>query len=306
MPAWAQDAWPAKPIRLVLPFSAGGPGDITTRLLGQALAKQLNQTVLVDNKSGAGGIIGTDYVAKSAPNGYTLLVAGNGIITNALLRAKTPYAESDLIPVISTNSAPSVMVVSGDSPVHNLSELQAYERKRPNGLNFGTAGTGSTGHFVAEMVRVALGVPVTVVHFKSGSEGITALMGGQIDIVSEAAVGVLGYVRAGKLRALAVTDDKRLGVLPNVPTTAEQGFPAIRMQHWGGFFAPKGTPEPVLNRIAKAMETALATDVALRQQLEANGYYVSSGGTRADFEKFLQAEKRRLAKIVSDSGMTID
>jgi tripartite-type tricarboxylate transporter receptor subunit TctC len=304
--AFAQADWPNRPVRLVLPFSAGGPGDITTRLLAQSLGKQLNQTIIVDNKPGAGGIIGSDFVAKSAPDGYTLLVAGNGAITNALLRAKMPYAETDLVPVISTNSAPSVMVVGGDSPVQTLKDLQAYARKRANGLTFGTAGTGSTGHFVAELVRGALDVPVTVVHFKSGGDGVTALMGGQIDMVSEAAVGVLGYVRAGKLRAIAVTDDKRLPVLPNVATTAEQGFAAIRMRHWGGFFAPRGTPEVILQRVAGAMQSVLQNDAQLRAQLEANGYYTSPPGDRAEFERFLNTERQRLGRLVADAKMTVD
>jgi len=303
-PAYAQGTWPDKPIRLVLPFSAGGPGDITARLIAQGLGKQLNQSVIVDNKPGAGGLIGSDFVAKSAPDGYTILIAGNGAVANALLRTKMPYADSDLVPVVEGNTAPSVMVASASAGFRDLKELQAYG-KRKGVITFGTAGAGSTGHFVGEMVGAALGVPVTIVHYKSGSETVNAIVGGQIDMASEAPVGVMGYVKGGKLRAVAVTDDKRAAVLADVPTTTEQGFPTIQMQHWGGLFAPKGTPPAVLDRIAAALDTAFKTDAAMRAQFEANGSQVG-GGTRAEFAQVIAREKQRLGKIVSDARMSLD
>jgi len=303
-PAFAQGTWPDKPIRLVLPFSAGGPGDITARLIAQGLGKQLNQSVIVDNKPGAGGLIGSDFVAKSAPDGYTILIAGNGAVANALLRSKMPYADSDLVPVVEGNTAPSVMVASASAGFRDLKELQAYG-KRKGAITFGTAGAGSTGHFVGEMVGAALGVPVTIVHYKSGSETVNAIVGGQIDMASEAPVGVMGYVKGGKLRAVAVTDDKRTAVLPDVPTTTEQGFPTIQMQHWGGLFAPRGTPPAVLDRIAQALDTAFKTDAAMRAQFEANGSQVG-GGTRAEFAQVIAREKSRLGKIVSDAKMSLD
>ena len=302
--AYAQGTWPDKQIRLVLPFSAGGPGDTTARLIAQGLGRQLNQKVIVDNRPGAGGIIGSDLVAKSAPDGYTLLIAGNGAVANALLRTKMPYAESDLVPVVECNTAPSVMVASGTASFRDLKELQAYARRKDM-LTFGTAGAGSTGHFVAEMVGAALGVPVTVVHYKSGSETVNAIVGGQIDLASEAALGVMGYVKGGKLRALAVTDVRRTAVLPDVPTTTEQGFPTIQMRHWGGLFAPQGTPPAVLDRIAQAMDTAFKTDTAMRAQFEAYGSQVG-GGTRADFAQAIAREKHRLGKVVSDAKMSLD
>ncbi|RZL93523.1 MAG: tripartite tricarboxylate transporter substrate binding protein [Variovorax sp.] len=304
VPALAQGSWPDKPIRLVLPFSAGGPGDITARLIAQGLGKQLNQSVIVDNKPGAGGIIGADFVAKSAPDGYTIMIAGNGAVANALLRAKMPYADGDLVPVVQANTAPSVMVASASAGFRDLKELQVYGQRK-GVITFGTAGAGSTGHFVGEMVSTALGVPVTIVHYKSGSETVNAIVGGQIDMASEAAVGVMGYVKGGKLRAVAVTDDHRTAVLPEVPTTTEQGFPTIQMQHWGGLFAPKGTPPAVLDRIAQAMDAAFKTDFAMRAQFEANGSQVG-GGTRAEFAQFIAREKLRLGKIVSEAKMSLD
>lgn len=300
----AASRWPEKPIRLVLPFSAGGPGDITTRLIAQALGKQLGQTVLVDNRPGAGGIIGAEYVAKSPPDGYTLLVAGNGAVANGLLRAKMPYAEGDLIPVVSTNTAPSVMVTGSLAPFKDLKSLQAYGKAK-GGITFGTAGAGSTGHFVAEMIESALGVPVTLVHYKSGGESLNAVMGNQIDLASESPVGVTGFVRSGKLRPIAVTDGKRALALPEVPTSAEQGFSSIRMQHWGGIYAPKGTPAQIMDRVAQAVQIAMQSDSELRAQLERYGYR-PEGGTRADFTRFIENERIRLEQIVRSSHMTLD
>lgn len=302
--AAAQPQWPDKSLRLVLPFSAGGPGDITTRLIAQALGKQLGQSVIVDNKPGAGGLIGSEYVARSAPDGYTLLVAGNGAVANALLRARMPYADGDLVPVVSTNSTPSVMVAGPNAPFRDLKSLQAYARSK-GGITFGTAGAGSTGHFVAEMVGAALGVPVTLVHYKSGGESLNAVIGGQIDLASEAPVGVMSFVRAGKLRAIAVTGDKRAPSLPDVGTSVEQGFGSIRMQHWGGIYAPKGTPAPIMDRVAKAMQTAFQSDQELRAQLEKFGYQPGAGG-QPEFARFIDGEKERLGKIVRDAHMTLD
>lgn len=305
LPVRAQpDKWPDKPIRLVLPFSAGGPGDINVRAMALALGKALGQTVVVDNKPGAGGIIGSEFVARSAPDGYTLLSAGNGAIANVLLRQKMPYDETDLVPVAGSTTAPSVIVASAAAPIRGLKELQAYGKAR-GGINFGTAGAGSTGHFVAEMVDSALGVPVTLVHYKSGSQTVNALVGGEIDIASEAPVGVVGYVRGGKLRALALTANQRSGPLADVPTTTEQGFPTIQMQHWGGVYAPRGTPAAILDRIAAALQKAYRSDPELIAATERGGAQ-SMAGTRAEFEDFLRKEKLRLAKIVADSGMKLE
>jgi len=290
LPARAQDRWPAaKPIRLVLPFSAGGPGDTNVRAMAQAQGKQLNQTIIVDNRPGAGGIIGSEFVAKSAPDGYTWLSAGNGAIANALLRPKMPYA---------------VLVTNANVPAKNLKELQAWARAK-GGLNFGTAGSGSTGHFVAEMVESALGVPVTLVHYKSGSQTVNAIVGGEVDLASEAPIGVAPFVQSGKLHALALAARERTGPMRHVPTTVEQGFPTILMQHWGGIFAPKGTPAAILDRIAEVTLRAYREDADLIAQTERGGAQAMLLA-RPEFEKFLADERTRMAKIVAASHMTLE
>ena len=281
-----------------------GPGDTNVRAMAQAQGKRLNQTIIVDNRPGAGGIIGSEYVAKSAPDGYTWLSAGNGAIANALLRPKMPYAETDLVPVVGTSTAPSVLVTNASVPAKNLKELQAWARTRGR-LNFGTAGSGSTGHFVAEMVESALGVPVTLVHYKSGSQTVNAIVGGEVDLASEAPIGVAGFVQSGKLRALALAARERTGPMKQVPTTVEQGFPTILMQHWGGIFAPKGTPAAILDRIAEVTVRAYREDADLIAQTERGGAQPMLLA-RSEFEKFLVEERTRMAQIVTASHMTLE
>jgi tripartite-type tricarboxylate transporter receptor subunit TctC len=299
--ATAQADWPTKPIRLIQPFSAGGPGDVTARMFSEDLSRDLKQTVITENKPGAGGVIGASYVARSAPDGYTFLLAGNGAITNFLLRKDMLYAESDLAPVALTHSAPSIMVVNPALGVRNLADLQAYAQKH-GGITFADAGAGSTGHFVAEMVRMNLKIPVTPIHYKSGSESVMAVIGGQVTAASEAGIGVLPNIRAGKLVAITVSADKRLPLLPNVATSAEQGFPGIQMEHWTGYFAPRDTPAAILDRMNAALARA-AQDPNLRKELESTGYRVLSGN-RAQFQAFMNKEKKRLGDVVRETGMT--
>jgi tripartite-type tricarboxylate transporter receptor subunit TctC len=301
--SFAQDAWPSKPLRLVMPFSPGGPGDANARTFAEGLRKILGQAVIVDNKPGAGGIIGADFVAKSAPDGYTFLQAGNGAITASLLHGKMPYADADLVPVARTHTTPSVLVANASSGLKNLGDLQAYAR-RNKGINFADAGSGSTGHFVGYMTQDALGIDVTIVHYKGGSDSVQAVIGSHVDVASEAPLAVLSHIRAGRLVALAVASDRRLQVLPDVPTAAEQGFPAIQMQHWGGYFAPRGTATAILDKMNAAID-ATATLPEVRASAESTGYAYTSS-TRADFENFIAAERQRLRKIVVKQKMTAD
>ena len=295
------DGWPERPVKLVMPFSAGGPGDVTSRMFADALSKNLKQSLVIENKPGAGGIIGADYVAKSPANGYTILLAGNGAVTNFLLRSKMPYGEQDLIPVAMTNTGPSVLVVNPATGIKNLADLQAFAKKQRN-LTFADAGSGSTGHFVAEMVRQAMNIPLTVVHYKSGGESVTSVISGQVNIASEAAIAVLPYVKSGKLTAIAVAADSRLFALQSVPTTAEQGFPSIQMRHWGGYFLPRNTLSEIVGRLRTAIGVTVR-DPAVRQSFMEYGYNTPdlSG---AEFASYLAKEKDRLGKIIAASGMT--
>jgi len=301
--AQAADAWPSRPIRFVVPFGPGGANDLVARAVAEAAGKQLGQTIVIENKPGAGSILGADLVAKAAPDGYTFLAPAAGVITNPLIRAHVPYREDDLVPVILMAVSPSVIVVPVDSPIRDLKGFIAASKAGP-GLNFSTAGTGSTPHFVAEMLKVKSGARLQIVPYKSGAEGMLAVIGRQVDATSEASPVVLPQIAGGKLRAIASTWSRRIAALSDLPTAQEQGFPNLVIGHWSGVFAPRGTPDEILDKLNRAIDAALKT-TELRIRLIPQGID-PIGGTREDFRKFLAAEKARLAPIVKSAQMKED
>jgi tripartite-type tricarboxylate transporter receptor subunit TctC len=303
-PARADEpAWPSRPIRFVVPFGPGGANDIVARAVADAVSRQLGQPILIDNRPGAGSLVGTEYVAKAAPDGYTFLAPAAGVITNPLIRAHVNYREDDLLPVVLMAVSPSVIVVPPDSPIKDLKGLIAASRAGA-GLNFATAGTGSTPHFVAEMLRLRAGARLQIIPFKSGSEGVGAVIGHQVDATSEGSPVVLPQIKAGRLRALASTWNRRIAALPDLPTAQEQGFKDVFIGHWSGIFAPKGTPTAILDKLNAAVNAALKSS-ELRARLIPLAID-PAGGSREDFQKFLAAEKARLAPIVKASQMRED
>jgi tripartite-type tricarboxylate transporter receptor subunit TctC len=297
------ETWPAKPVKFVVPFGPGGANDLVARAVADAASKQLGQPIIVENKPGAGSVLGADYVAKSAPDGYTFLAPAAGVITNAMIKAHLPYKEQDLVPVALLAVSPSIIVVPADSPIKDLKSLVALG-KGSKSLNFATAGTGSTPHFVAEMLKVATGAKLEIIPYKSGSEGMVAVVGKQVDATSEASVVVLPQVKGGKLRAIASTWNTRIAAMPDVPTTTELGYSGIFIGHWSGVFAPRGTPEAILDKMNKAIDAAIKSP-ELRARLIPQGIQ-PMGGTRADFSKFLAAEKGRLGPIARAANMKED
>jgi tripartite-type tricarboxylate transporter receptor subunit TctC len=255
------------------------------------------------NKPGAGSVLGADFVAKSAPDGYTFFVSAGGIITNPMIKSSMPYKESDLVPVGLLTISPSIIVVSEDSKINNMKDLLALA-KDPKGLNFSTAGTGSTPHFVAEMLKVKAGGKYEIIPYKSGSEGMVAVISNQVDATSEASVVVIPQIQGGKLKPIASTWNKRISALPNVPTTKEQGYPEVLIGHWAGVFAPKGTPDAILEKMNQAINAGLKT-AAVQSRLVPQGIEPSPG-TRASFIKFLADEKARLEPIVKRANMKED
>lgn len=297
------EAWPAKPVKFVVPFGPGGANDLVARAVAEAASKQLGQPIIVENKPGAGSVLGADYVAKSAPDGYTFLAPAAGVLTNAMIKAHLPYKEEDLVPVAMLAVSPSVIVVPADSPIKDLKSLVA-SGKGGKSLNFATAGTGSTPHFVAEMLKLATGAKLEIIPYKSGSEGMVAVVGKQVDATSEASVVVLPQIKGGKLRAIASTWNTRIAAMPDVPTATELGYPGIFIGHWSGVFAPRGTPDAILEKMNKAIDTAIKSP-ELRARLIPQGIQ-PVGGTRADFTKFLSGEKARLGPIARAANMKED
>jgi tripartite-type tricarboxylate transporter receptor subunit TctC len=295
--------WPAKPIRFVVPFGPGGANDLVARVVAENAAKHLGQPIIVENKPGAGAVTGADMVAKSAPDGYTFLAPAGGIITNAMIRSRMPYKEEDLVPVVLMAVSPSVIVVPADSPIKDLKGLVAASRAG-QGLNFSTAGTGSTPHFVAEMLKLKSGAKLQIVPYKSGSEGMAAVAGKQVEVTSEASPVVLPMIKGGKLKAVASTWSRRIAALPDLPTTQEQGFGDVMIGHWSGIFAPKGTPAEILDKVNAAVNAALKSS-ELRAKLIPMGID-PLGGSREDFRKFLAAEKARLGPVAKAAQMKED
>ncbi len=302
MAAWAQGAWPTKPIRFVVPFSPGGANDLLGRAAAEGASKLLGQQIVVDNKPGAGAALGTDLVAKAAPDGYTFLISAAGVLSNGMIRA-VPYKDGDLVPVAMVGLAPSVIVVPASSPYKDLKEFVAAS-KQGAGLHFATAGTGSTPHFVEGLLTTRYGAKLDTVPYKSGSESINAVLGGQVDATSEASIVVLPQVTSGRVRALATTWTQRISSYPQLSTAVEQGFSEIRIAHWAGLHAPAGTPDAILDKMAAAIDGAMK-DAAISARLRAMGIE-PVGGTRASFAKFIDEERARLGAVVKATGMKGD
>lgn len=302
LPLAAQaQAWPAKTIRFVVPFSSGGANDLMARAAAEGAAKALGHAVIIDNRPGAGGSLGADLVAKSAPDGYTFLISAAGVISNSMIKKSLPFKDEDLVPVAMIGLAPSVVVVPKSAPYENLRDFVEASKKGV-GFNFATAGTGSTPHFVAEMLNVKYGAKLQPVPYKSGSESTTAVLGGQVDGTSEASIIALPHIRGdGKFKALATTWTQRISAYPQLSTAVEQGFPELQIAHWAGLHAPRGTPADILDKVAAAVDKAMQ-DPAAVAKLKGMGIE-PIGGTRAEFVKFVDAERKRLGEIVKAAQM---
>ncbi|WP_227753809.1 MULTISPECIES: tripartite tricarboxylate transporter substrate binding protein [Ramlibacter] len=287
---------------MVVPFGPGGANDLVARYVADAASRELGQPILVENKPGAGSVIGAEYVAKAAPDGYTFLAPAAGVITNAMIKKSMPYKEEDLVPVALLAVSPSVIVVPQDSPIHSLKELVAASKKKP--MAFATAGTGSTPHFVAEMLKIKAGARLDIVPYKSGSEGVVAVIGKQVDATSEASPVVLPQIKGGKLRPLASTWNRRVAALQDIPTAEELGYKDLVIGHWAGLFAPKGTPDAILDKMNAAVNKALKSS-ELRARLIPQGID-PQGGSREDFRRFLAQEKTRLGAVAKAANMQAD
>ncbi|UAN00761.1 Bug family tripartite tricarboxylate transporter substrate binding protein [Achromobacter mucicolens] len=304
LPAAMAQTYPAKPITLVVPHSAGGTSDILARTVAAEAAKTLGQTIVIDNKGGANGTIAAKQVASSAPDGYTLLLATastHGI--NPSLYSRISYdAIKDFTPVTLLATVPNVLVVAPNVKAGNVQELIAFIRSQGDKTNMGSAGAGTPGHLAGEMFKSEAKLQFTHVPYKGGSPAITDLIGGQIDFMFTTIPGVLPHVKAGSLRALAVTSPERSSAMPDVPTMAESGLPGFQAVSWHGIVAPAGTPDAVVARLNQALTGALAAP-EVKQRLMEEGAR-ASGVNTAEFGKFIQTEMAAWAKAVKDSGAT--
>jgi tripartite-type tricarboxylate transporter receptor subunit TctC len=307
MPALAQpSAWPERPIKLVVPFPPGGGTDIVARGMGQALAERLGQPVVIDNRPGASTIIGTDAVAKAAPDGYTLLLSGStSYSVNPALRAKLPYDPvRDLAPIAIVARTPLVLVVGQGTPYRSLNELIAAAKAKPKGLRYATFGAGSGPHLAGELLALAAGIQLQDIPYKGSAQGAMAVIGGEIEIGIDTVASVAPHVRSGKLRALGIVGATRASLLPEVRTLAEQGLPEATFDAWYGFAAPARTPAPVIDRLAQAVGATMASP-ALQAQLRAQGMEPVFIGAAA-FRQQMEGEIARYRALAHRAGIAAE
>lgn len=300
--AYAQ-AWPTKQITIVVPFAPGGNIDIVGRTVGKELSQILKQPVIIENKPGAGGMVGATYVAKSKPDGYTFLVSSNGLVTTTLIRNDQQHKDDELVPVSLLTIAPSVIIANMNNPANNLKEfISNLKASKDNRIVFATAGVGTTPHFVSALVKIAADVDVEPIPYKSGNDTVTALVGGQVQLAAESTQVVTPKIKAGMVKALAVTYDQRSASLPDVPTTKELGYPSIFITHFVGMMAPAGTPVDILEKMNQANQKALQSPEV--KNVFNNAGTIVIGGSRASFAEYLQKERERLKVVVQEAKMT--
>jgi tripartite-type tricarboxylate transporter receptor subunit TctC len=298
--------YPNRTIRLVVPFPAAGTTDILAREVAQKLTEVFGQTVVVDNRPGAAGNIGSDLVAKSAPDGYTLLMGTVGThAINPSLYSKMPYDHfTDFAPVVLVAGVPNVLVVNPALPVNSVADLIKLAKDKPGQINFASSGSGTSIHLSGELFKTMAGVDMMHVPYKGSSPALTDLVGGQVQIMFDNLPSALPQIKAGRLRAIAVTSLKRAPVLPDIPTINESGLPGFEASSWFGVLAPAGTPPAVIARINaevnKWLQSADAREKLLGQGAEA------AGGSPEQFGTFIRAESEKWAKVVKASGAKVD
>ncbi|OUM02794.1 Bug family tripartite tricarboxylate transporter substrate binding protein [Variovorax sp. JS1663] len=304
--AQANDTWPVKPVKLVVPFPPGGGTDIVARGLGQKLADKLGQPVVIDNKPGAATLIGADAVAKAPPDGYTLLVSGSTTYSvNPALRARLPYDPlKDLAPVAIIAKAPLVLVVGTAAPWRSVAELAAAAKAKPLGIRYATFGSGSGPHLAGELFAMAAGVKLQDVPYKGSGQSTVALIGGEIEMGIDTVAAVAPHVRSGKLRALAVVGTTRSSMLPEVPTMAELKLPEATFDAWYGIAAPAGTSAPVIRKLTASVDAAMA-DKALQDQFRAQGTEPVMIGA-GPFRSLMESEISRYRALAHRAGIAAE
>ena len=298
--------YPTKPIKIVVPFPPGGATDILARAIGAELQKAFGQTVLIENKAGAGGNPGADMVAKSPPDGYTLVMATVGTHgINMALYSKMPYdAVKDFEPITLVAGVPNLLVVHPSVAAKNVAELTALAKAQPGKLNVASSGNGTSIHMAAELYKLMAGVDILHVPYKGSSFALTDLLGGQVQLMFDNMPSALPHVKAGKLRALAVTSPKRSSALPDIPTMDEEGLKGFDATSWFGLLAPAGTPKDIIAKLNAAAVKALTTP-EMRERLASQGAE-AVGNTPEQFAAFIKAEIEKWAKIVKASGARVD
>jgi tripartite-type tricarboxylate transporter receptor subunit TctC len=301
---WSQ-TYPARSVRIVVPFAVGGPADIYGRFIGAKLSETLGQPFVVENRPGGGSIVGTDVVAKSAPDGYTLLMMSNTHTVNETLIPKKPFElMRDLAPITGVNSSDLLMVIHPSVPANNLKEFIALAKSKPGGLNYASSGPGTPYHMAGELFKYMAGVDIVHVPHKGSDQARTAILGGQVHMMFDAITTMAGHARGGKVKAIGSSGKSRSAVTPDVPTVSEAGVPGYEATIWLGLMAPATTPRPILEKLnAEVNKVINAPDVKEnwgKQGAQPMGMSVD------EFGKFLRADVQKWSKLVKDTGMKVD
>ena len=297
-PVLSQDKWPVKPIRWIAPYAAGGFADIRARKLGIDLARNLGQPVVIENRAGAGGVVGTDAVAKAAPDGYTIGM-GNlaALAVNVSLMKKLPYDPlKDLQPVVLIERSALILTAGPALPANNLQEVIAYAKANPGKVGFGSSGVGGAHHLSGEMLKLRTGIDIVHIPYKGGAPAAADVMAGHLPMMFEMGYAAVPSIKGGKIRALAVTSSRRLPLLPDVPTMAESGLPGFESVNWQGIIVPAGTPRAIVDRLNKEFNAILA----LPEQRDAILATASEpgGGTPEEFRDLIRSETVKWAQVV--------
>ncbi|APV48223.1 hypothetical protein BWI17_00115 [Betaproteobacteria bacterium GR16-43] len=303
--AFAQ-TYPNKPVKIIVPFPPGQATDTLARLIGEKLSTAMGQPFVIDNRPGAGGVLGTEAAARAAPDGYTLVMAPiSSFSINVALQPNLPYVPlRDFAPLSNIGLTPQVIMVNPKSGITSLKDLIAKAKAKPGELFYASSGNGSASHLAMESLQLAAGIKLTHVPFKGNSDAFTQVIGGQIPIISDAVPGAVPQVKGGKLNALGVASLQRSPYLPDVPTVAEQGYPGFEVVGWIGIAAPAKTPEPILDRLNAEIRKALEQP-DVKEKLTAASF-VTAGGSRSEFTEFIRAETARWTKVVKEANVKAD
>ena len=305
-PAWANTPWPSKPIRIVVPYTAGGFTDQMARLLQVGLQQALGQPIVIDNKPGANSIIGVDAVAKAAPDGHTFAVVIAAYAANTTLYPKLPYdPKKDLVGVSLMGISPLVAAVATNAPFKTTAELVAYGRANPGKLSYASSGAGSAAHLTSELMRLVTKVDMVHVPYKGASPALADLMGGQIPLFLDPPPNLIQPAKAGKIRLIGVASDKRVPALPDVPTFAEQGYPGIVGSTWAAMLAPAGVPREIVQRMSTDVARIIRSAEVSRRLEQSMGTF-AEGSTPQECDAFIASETAKWGKVIREAGVVVD
>ncbi|MGO4328048.1 Bug family tripartite tricarboxylate transporter substrate binding protein [Cupriavidus sp. 2TAF22] len=305
LPAHAEEAYPSRPVRILVGFSPGGSNDIVARIIAPKLADALGKQVLIDNRPGAGGNIAADVMLKAPADGHTLMICTTGMLSiQPLLQKMTYDSQTDIVPVSLIANTPYVALVNASLPIHNVKELIAYAKANPGKLNYASSGNGTAGHLAGEMLKLRTGIDIVHVPYKGTGQAMADLLGGQVSLIFDQPISSLQYAKSGKLRVLGVAALRRLDGLPDVPTFAESGVNGFDPVAWTGLCAAKGTPAAIVARLQKEVQQVLRQpDIA--QRLKQDGMEVV-GSSPEKFREFLVTDKRKWSDVIKAANVTMN